>query len=698
MSLPSPKFTVVTPLINRRSHTGFVDRLFDIRSGSIHIIDQFEQFRQWASHIDRVVIGSDQHSKYAGTIAQMFECRIPEVKCHLHRISSETGPSSIASATAEIITACGIQGSVVVFDPTLPMSIDSFFAALHHHQHADVAVSVNSINGHDLRRWPVVSVGRQGVINDIVLNKTPRATGRFQAAGGLYWFRDSDALYETAFDRSPGSIVEIISSMIDSGLRVEPVASQHFEAFDIRSAAPPCGTVFCDLDGTLIRHEDRPQYDKPLQLLPGSKEAINSWISNGYSVVLVTARDSSHESLLRRALAEAGIVFHGLLTGLPSGPRYVINDRKPSSGTTSQAAAFEVSRDTGVRHLSIRHPKKSTIKRRFPGGSFAETLLIENDEGCFVRKRVSKDVAGSLGQCRLKQQYSTLQRFASLNPMSIPELLGEHDCSLEYYFDMQYLQAHKSLNSLNEGSQRIALGATIQRLFRDNYDPTAQSMRHGSAWLRKHLDQKIYPKLAAIGTTPELAELVGATEIVIDSQVYAGIESSLGRLVEGPAAREFVPKTFSLIHGDLTFENVLCAGHDIRLIDMDGGGDTEPPELDLGKLLQSLVARYETWAHNSQTLVSQNDEGLSTHVDTGFSHRLLQETIATWANHSKADTVNVLRIGLFYMALHLIRMTPFRLRVSVDQARYALTSATRWLSHISAPSHEFELPDFARSI
>ena len=683
--------------MNRRIQDGFKGRLWGSRLGSISDVGQYEQFRQWAPQIDRVIVGSDEPAECVESVSRLFQERLPEFDCRFLRLARRPeDPWTATSATAEILMDCEIHGQVVLFDPALPMSVDTFFTDLHRHQQADAAVSVNEISCQDLRRWPVVCVGRQGMINDIAINETPRAAGHFLAAGGLCWFRDSGALYNAAFSRPSGSIVDVISSMIDSGLRIEPVLSKHVERSSIGRSNHTGGTVFCDLDGTIIRHEDRPAYDTGLDVLPGSKQAIDDWIRSGYSVVLVTARDAKDEASLRRALAIAGVSFHSLVMGLPSGPRLLINDRKPSSSTLPQAAAFEVRRNQGVQHLTFPRPENLTIKCRFPGGSFAETLLIEGDSRSFVRKRVSKDVAGSLGHARLREQCSTLRRFASLNPMTVPELLGEHDCSLEYYYDMQYLGAHRSLNTLNPESQRIALNETISRLFRDVYRPTAQSMRHGVAWLRKHLDQKIYPKLASATETPGLMEFVNSAEVVIDSAPYAGIERSLGRLVEGATARDLVPKTFSLVHGDLTFENVLCADQDIRLIDMDGGGDAEPPELDLGKLLQSLVARYETWAHDSERLVSQNNEGLVTHSDSAVNLRLLQDAIATWASNSKVDSTNALRVGLFYMALHLIRMTPFRLRVSLDQARYSLASATRWLSFISTPCHNGELPPFVR--
>jgi hypothetical protein len=40
--------------------------------------------------------------------------------------------------------------------------------------------------------------------------------------------------------------------------------------------------------------------------------------------------------------------------------------------------------------------------------------------------------------------------------------------------------------------------------------------------------------------------------------------------------------------------------------------------------------------------------------------------------------------GWFYMGLHLLRMVPFRLKVSEEQALYALANGIRWIAKATA--------------
>ena len=73
------------------------------------------------------------------------------------------------------------------------------------------------------------------------------------------------------------------------------------------------------------------------------------------------------------------------------------------------------------------------------GGSFADTLLIRNNDIKCIRKVASKRVNLELGYSRLKKQYNQLQRFSSFHETIVPKLIAEEENSYEYYFDMEYL-------------------------------------------------------------------------------------------------------------------------------------------------------------------------------------------------------------------------------------------------------------------
>ena len=126
----------------------------------------------------------------------------------------------------------------------------------------------------------------------------------------------------------------------------------------------------------------------------------------------------------------------------------------------------------------------------------------------------------------------------------------------------------------------------------------------------------------------------------------------------------------------LTFENILVdlKNDDVKLIDMDGAEYMDAMELDMGKMFQSLITYYETWS-------KLPDEELET-FDFSLDSPQIEGYINLWSKMLDEDE-EVLRAKIyFYTALHLIRMIPFRLKVSDKQGRFAYDSALKLLNQI----------------
>jgi hypothetical protein len=430
----------------------------------------------------------------------------------------------------------------------------------------------------------------------------------------------------------------------------------------------------------VVDHEDVPSYETSLGVLPGSIDKLQSWMDEGYLIVLMTARDARFEDSLRRALATAKIPYHRLMMGLPSGPRYLINDRKPSALLTSQAQAFEVERNQGIHHIQIT-PTAPTILRRFKGGSFAETLLVEDDEKLFVRKRVSKRENLTLGYSKLKSQYRTMERFARLSEGLVPALYGEHDNTIEYSYDMEYLPGHRLLAECPPAEQREGLARLLALMGERVYGPGVRTGA-GEEWLVSHLGRKIYARLDGTRAHAPLDALVSSKEVVIDGRVHPGLQALLSKVSQPEWLQKLAPRRVCTVHGDLTFENVLYADGDVRLIDMDGADYIDAPELDMGKLFQSIVARYESWAHSNHSLFDSIRGAEVTTSSRGDAPEdaLERALVDGWSPILDAGGDEVRAKGLFYMGLHLVRMVPFRLKISEEQALYALTKAVESIS------------------
>jgi len=112
------------------------------------------------------------------------------------------------------------------------------------------------------------------------------------------------------------------------------------------------GTIFCDLDGTLIKHVPVPSNSgDDIELLEGSIEKMKEFRQKGYHIVLTTSR--SEESILAvlQSLQVMGLEFDHVICDLPIGPRHLINDSK---GEEVRAFAHALVRDSGVKNVKIQ--------------------------------------------------------------------------------------------------------------------------------------------------------------------------------------------------------------------------------------------------------------------------------------------------------------------------------------------------------
>jgi hypothetical protein len=88
-------------------------------------------------------------------------------------------------------------------------------------------------------------------------------------------------------------------------------------------------TIFCDLDGTIIKHLhsfSEVSCVEP-ELLSGVREKFDEWDSKGCKIILVTARKESARQITESHLRKLGIPYDQLIMGVAAGCRILINDR-----------------------------------------------------------------------------------------------------------------------------------------------------------------------------------------------------------------------------------------------------------------------------------------------------------------------------------------------------------------------------------
>lgn len=88
-------------------------------------------------------------------------------------------------------------------------------------------------------------------------------------------------------------------------------------------------TIFCDIDGTILRHVHKFSdvvNTKP-ELLSGVLDKFNQWDSHGHKIILCTARKESAREITESQLKTLGLCWDQLIMGVTSGERILINDK-----------------------------------------------------------------------------------------------------------------------------------------------------------------------------------------------------------------------------------------------------------------------------------------------------------------------------------------------------------------------------------
>ncbi len=111
------------------------------------------------------------------------------------------------------------------------------------------------------------------------------------------------------------------------------------------------GTIFCDLDGTLIKHVPIPsETGEEIKIIDGAIEKLREFREKDYYLVLTTSRPYTKIFGIIEKLKDQGIVFDQIICDLPVGPRHLINDSKNDE---VRAVAHVLKRDEGISSVQI---------------------------------------------------------------------------------------------------------------------------------------------------------------------------------------------------------------------------------------------------------------------------------------------------------------------------------------------------------
>jgi len=441
-------------------------------------------------------------------------------------------------------------------------------------------------------------------------------------------------------------------------------------------------SIFFDIDGVLLKHSDHSSNNLKQNLpLRDNIQTLKDLKSKNHKIILTTARSNKYRDGLELLLQKMQIPYDVLVTGLASGPRILINDRKPSKPFTVQANAIENYRNEPLSFDidKIIGKNEEVIEKDLSANSGANTYLIRSKDEKFIRKVVKKstsDFEKHIGV--LKRQFFDLQRFNLMMPESCPKTLASHENNIEYYFDIEYLENYQKLNAYSRKIQETVLRRVLDDLKENVYCYSKQlTESERKAYFNQFIQDKIIKKLNIFSSQNELMKrLISGDFVKINGKNY----KTLKEIFNNKGLMKFAPYTLSPVHGDLTLENILynIIHDDYKLIDMDGAKLMDTHYLDFGKISQSILAHYKEW-NDFDISVQFQEDGFTCNSDWfALKRKDMQFLTNLWPTCSDLE-----QIAIFYMSTYFIRFTPFRLKKGINHGLFALIMAVVWLNKLN---------------
>ena len=447
-------------------------------------------------------------------------------------------------------------------------------------------------------------------------------------------------------------------------------------------------TILCDVDGELLKHSNHSNdIIEDNTLLGNCTEQLQKWRENNKKIILVTARPKKTKSTFEKLLKELNIIYDDIVMGVNSGPRYLINDIKPSNPFVKQAITYNILRNSGIDTIKCNESDNYDIEiiKKFKGNSFTSTYLLKKNDQYFVRKYIIKNKKNMEHYDKLKRQCEDLKRFYYYNSNLVPKVLNENDNNFDYYIDLEYLENHKQLDEYDKCIQYKVLNKLLNELSENVY--CYKKINNNTKFIEEFFNTKIYPKLKQFESECEVMNyLINNETVSINGKSYYGLRKIFERL----DIKNFNTEWINPIHGDLTLENVLYdeVTDDIKLIDMDGSRYVDSCYFDLGKIFQSIVSNYKEWNNIEKVIINNNINNdinniqcIDKYFDCDFkNYESICRKYGEIMNNN--DMKNVFCKGIFYMSTYFIRFVQFRRQISNDHGIFAIIMAINWLNSI----------------
>ena len=320
----------------------------------------------------------------------------------------------------------------------------------------------------------------------------------------------------------------------------------------------------------------------------------------------------------------------------------------------------------------------------FEGGSFTKTFLIKKNN-FIIRKEIS--LKNKNNPSVIKDQYLWLKFMHNKN-LLVPKVIEFKKEKDKHFYEMEYINTSKNVakNLRNIIKKKLFL-KLLNKI--DNHHKAHLSIKRKNKKLFSDLvNKKVLNSISTLQKKKLGRNILKKKYIKINNEECLNIADQLKFLIKKKSnfakilSNNFDSKFKTLIHGDLTFENILMKKNKFYFIDPLGGNvDVNSKKnifykttslFDIGKINQSLMGKYESWKNISSVKnftvdgefkirkISKNDKKNFEMMEKKFNYL----------------TNNFFEISMMHMVIHLCRLIRYRVKHNYPSAIYAYVLAT----------------------
>lgn len=295
-----------------------------------------------------------------------------------------------------------------------------------------------------------------------------------------------------------------------------------------------------------------------------------------------------------------------------------------------------------------------SIIRDYSAGSNATTMLcMDNDKTFFRKYAFGKD-----GD-KLYDQIQWIEKYKDILPL--PEIIKQQKNEGYCFYDMPYYSStvgfFEYIHSMPIEKSWEKLEGAINALESSIYQVDKRGA--DSKTIEAYVEGKVDKNLRTIKEAAVIRPLLKYPKIYVNGVEYDNLPVLEKYLEKKRLKNIFKKDSYSVIHGDMTIENIVCKQDDDQfyIIDPNTGNVHESPNLDYGKLLQSLHGGYEFLMATREVNASANKIDF-VHINSSVYKLMYRKLHDYMMSEYGKDRVKSI---YYHEVIHWLRLLPYKI-------------------------------------